>query len=79
MPNENGFTATWIHAALNAGGSLRVWCVFPGKRIFRAEMTWPGESPITSEISMSVESVLLDLNNRLQEDAAAEMVANGAA
>ena len=76
---STGYAATWTAAALSAGGSLNVRCMFKGKRIFRAEMTWPGEAAVTSEIGTSVLGVLQDLEARLQNDAGDEMLRNGAA
>jgi hypothetical protein len=73
-----GYTATWIAAALSAGGSLRVWCAWPGKPYFKAEMTWPGEAAVTSQMCIGLPSVIQDLNTRLQDDAAEEMRRNGA-
>lgn len=69
---------TWIRNALCAGGTLKVKSIMPGKSIFSARMTWPGESDIVGNISTTIVDALRNLDGMLMEDAAQEMVDKGA-
>lgn len=71
--------ASMITAALGAAGTLSVEQRFPGKHIFAARMSWPGELDVKGDISTSVEGAIENLEKALVDDAATEMQKSGAA
>ena len=68
----------WIRTAINAGGKLTVKSIMPGKAIYSARMSWPGETDVVGNISMRVTDALQNLDGALMHDAAKEMQDSGA-
>jgi hypothetical protein len=60
-----------ITEACCAGGKLAVGQFLPGRKIFRAQMSWPGEETIMGKISCSVMGALENLEDALAEERAA--------
>jgi hypothetical protein len=63
---------TWILKALTAGGTLTIKQIVKGRTILRAQMDWPGETPVVGEASLSLETSLGSLESALQEDCASQ-------
>ena len=69
---------TWINQALAAGGVLAISSRKKGKLWLRATMSWPGEQSVTGGCGLSVESALAHLEAALCDDAADQMLMEGA-
>ena len=76
--DSSALLGCWTRQALNAGATLLIEPVMPGKAIFRATVSWPTEGAITVGPCLGIINTLETLEATLLEDAAKEMQESGA-